>query len=403
MIGKLWDAVTDPMVGALSDRTRTRWGRRKPWIFAGAILLFFCMLFMFRDPGIRDQGRLFLWATFAYCLLNTAYTFVSIPYGALTPELTTDYHERSVLNGYRMISAVLGTFIGAAAVLPLVGLFADPARGWLVMAAATGGLMTATALVTVATVREPGASGGEASKAEDAGSIPATLDVLRRRPFLLALIPWALHITGVTVVQTSLVYYFQYVYRDRDAFLPALVLLLSFALFFIPVWIRVSRNLGKKNTYNLGMTLFAASVIVFFFFGVRFGPVFAYGVMAFAGIGFAVQYAMPFAILPDVTEYDYAETGLRREGIYYGLWTFASKVGQAFAVAMSGWALSLSGFLPSGDQPESAIFGIRLLSGLVPAAICLLGVAVHSFYPIDRAFYERIREKIRAREGGGAE
>ena len=395
MIGKVWDAVTDPMVGALSDRTRTRWGRRKPWIFAGAILLFFCMLFMFADPGIRDQGKLFFWAAFAYCLLNTAYTFISIPYGALTPELTTDYHERSVLNGYRMVSAVLGTFIGAAAVLPLVGLFGDPARGWLVMAAAMGGIMTLTALVTVLTVREP----KTANSPQAAGSFVATLDVLKRKPFLLALIPWALHITGVTVVQSSLVYYFQYVYRDREAFLPALVLLLAFAMVFIPVWIRLSRDLGKKNTYNLGMTLFSAAVLVFFFFGPRFGPAFAYVIMAVAGIGFAVQYAMPFAILPDITEYDYAETGLRREGVYYGLWTFVSKLGQAFAVALSGWALSLSGFLPAGNQPESALFGIRLLSGIVPAVFCLIGVAIHCFYPIDRKFYEKIREKIRAREG----
>jgi len=399
MIGKIWDAVTDPIVGVLSDRTRSRWGRRKPWIFAGAILLFLSMIFMFRDPGLSDQKRLFLWAVVAYCLLNTAYTFVSIPYGALTPELTTDYHERSVLNGYRMVSAVLGTFVGAGAVLPLVGAFADPAAGWLVMAAVMGAVMAATALVTVAAVREPGASGG-AAKPENASSVAEALDVLRKKPFLLALVPWALHITGVTVVQTSLVYYFQYVYRDREAFLPALILLLAFALVFIPVWIRASRGIGKKHTYNLGMGLFSASVLTFFFLGERFGPGFAYVVMAVAGIGFAVQYAMPFAILPDVTEYDYAETGRRREGVYYGLWTFVSKLGQAFAVALSGWILSLSDFIPAADhQGSSAVFGIRLLSGLVPAAFCVAGIAVHWFYPIDRKVYEKIRERIVARDG----
>ncbi len=396
MIGKVWDAVTDPIVGVLSDRTRTRWGRRKPWIFAGAVLLFFSMLFMFRDPGIADQRMLFLWAVFAYCLLNTAYTFVSIPYGALTPELTTDYHERSVLNGYRMTSAVLGTFIGAAAVLPLAGAFADPGTGWLVMASVMGGIMTATALVTVITVREPGAAAEDA----DEGSFSATLDVLKRKPFLLVLVPWALHITGVTVVQTSLVYYFQYVYRDREAFLPALILLLAFALVFIPVWIRASRGIGKKHTYNLGMGLFSASVLAFFFLGGRFGPGFAYVVMAVAGIGFSVQYAMPFAILPDVTEFDYAETGRRREGIYYGLWTFVSKLGQAFAVALSGWVLSLSGFVPAADhQGAPALLGIGLLSGVFPAAFCVAGIAVHWFYPIDRKAYEKIRERIVARDG----
>lgn len=395
MIGKIWDAVTDPLVGGLSDRTVSRWGRRRPWMFAGAFLLFGGMILQFSPPRLSGQGLLFLWAAVVYCLVNTAYTFVNVPYGALTPELTEDYHERSVLNGYRQVSAVTGTFIGAALVMPLVGAFSDSGRGWVVMAAVTGFLMMLTALITVFTVPERPFTGGGPGE----GIFRSYLDVLRQKPFLLILIPWALHITGITVVQSSLVYYFQYIYGDRGAFQIALVILLAAAMVTIPVWIRLSMRLGKRNTYNLGMSIFALSMLVFFLYGRRGGVTFAYGLMVAAGAGFGAQYAMPFAILPDVVEYDLAENGRRREGVYYGLWTFVSKLGQAFAMALAGWVLALSGYAPgAAGQSETAIFGIRTLSGLIPVFFVVAGVIVHAFYPIDQAYYEKIRQKIRGHE-----
>ncbi|MGH0053605.1 MAG: MFS transporter, partial [Sphaerochaetaceae bacterium] len=133
MIGKVWDAVTDPVTGYLSDRTHTRFGRRRPYMFIGSIISFFCMGLIFTPIELSSQARLFVYVTFLYCLLNTAYTLVNIPYAALLPELTEDYHERTILTGYRMSFAVLGTFFGAALVLPIVGLFSDVNRGWSVM------------------------------------------------------------------------------------------------------------------------------------------------------------------------------------------------------------------------------------------------------------------------------
>ncbi len=394
LVGKFWDAVTDPLVGGLSDRTVSRWGRRRPWMFAGAFLLFGAMLLQFSPPAGAGQGALFLWAAGVYCLLCTAYTFVNVPYGAMTPELTEDYHERTVLNGYRQVSAITGTFIGAAAVMPIVGAFQDPGTGWLVMAAVMGGIMLATALVTVFTVPERGAARAAAS----GGILASYRDVLRQKPFLLVLIPWALHISGITVVQGSLVYYFQYIHGDREAFQAALMILLVCAMAAIPAWVRLSGRIGKRNAYNLGMGIFAAAMIAFFLLGGRGGPGAAFLLMVPAGAGFGAQYAMPFAILPDVVEYDLAENGRRREGVYYGLWTFVSKLGQAFAAAMTGWVLASAGYAPeAAAQTDGARLAIRLLCGIIPAVFVVAGVVVHSFYPIDRAYYEKLALKARLR------
>ena len=405
MIGKIWDAVTDPVVGDLSDRTRSPWGRRKPWITMGAFLLFGGMLFLFRKPSWNTSGALFVWATVAYCLVNTAYTFVSIPYGALTPELTSDYHEQSRLNGYRQVFAIMGTFLGAGIVLPLVKLSRDPVQGWFLTGGVLGSIMLVSALLTVILVGKEKVvddQGGPNRKGElpgKGGFFKQIGELLHQRTFLLVLIPWTLHISGVTLLQNAMVYYFEYIYRDKGAFQIALMILLSFALLCIPLWIRISRRAGKREVYNLGMLIFAATVIAFFFFGHRVGIKGAYILMIPAGIGFSVQYAMPFAILPDVVEWDLAEHGKRREGIYYGLWTFASKVGQSIAFLLSGWALEVFGYIPlESHQSPQALLGIRLLAGIFPAILFLLGITIHRKYPLDQATYRQIEAKIRGSE-----
>ncbi|HTH14229.1 MAG TPA: MFS transporter, partial [Spirochaetia bacterium] len=122
MVGKLWDAFVDPVVGMMSDRTRTRWGRRRPYLLFGALPLGLVMALFFAAPGLTGQAPLFWWALLVFALLNTAYSFVNIPYGSLTPELTADYHERTALNGFRFGFAVVGTLLGAVLVQPILGL-----------------------------------------------------------------------------------------------------------------------------------------------------------------------------------------------------------------------------------------------------------------------------------------
>ncbi|NOY07931.1 MAG: MFS transporter [Spirochaetes bacterium] len=386
MVGKVWDAVTDPAVGYLSDRTKSPMGRRRPYILFGSVFLFIFMIVMFTNPGIKEQIGLFIWAALVYCLLNTAYTLVNIPYGALTPELTADFNERTVLNGFRMSFAVVGTLIGAGIVIPLIGMFKNRSSGWTVVGGIMGAVMAVTALITFFAV-----------KGRDAGKpvihkniIKSYTEVLKLKPFILALLPWTLHITGITIIQGALLYYFKYIYRAENFFQFALLSLLVSSLIFIPVWVAISKRIGKKLSYNIGMLIFTLSVILFFIFGQKFGVYFAIGLLFFGGIGFATQYVMPYAIIPDVVEYDAVKSGVRREGIFYGLWTFVSKFGQAFAIALNGWVLSIFGYIPNVDQSKLSILGIKLLCGPVPALFFISGVIILSFYPITKTYYDNM-------------
>ena len=394
MVGKIWDAVTDPAVGYLSDRTRSSMGRRRPYMLYGSFLLLISMIVMFTNPGLSSEWGLFVWAALAYCLVNTAFTLVNIPYAAMLPELTRDFDQRTVLTGYRMTFAVVGTFVGAGLVLPLAGMFENASTGWSVMGGITGAIMLVTALITVWAIREP-----EHAEAPTKENIIRTyFEALKMKPFLLAVFPWILHTTGVTVIQGALLYYFRYIYDEESMFQLALVMLLASSIIFIPIWVAISKRIGKKLSYNIGMGIFAVVVIVFFVAGHRLGVTFALIAMAVAGTGFATHYVMPHSILPDVVEYDFSETAIRREGVFYGLWTFAAKIGQAFAIALSGWILSAFGYSALSDQTDLAKVGIRLLVGPVPALFFIAGIVVLSFYPINHEFYENVVEKIRRRE-----
>ncbi len=397
-VGKIWDAVTDPVAGYLSDRTESRWGRRRPWMLFGSFPLFVTMIVMFTNPGLSSQAGLFVWGVVAFCLLNTAYTAVNIPYNSLTPELTQDYHERTSLNGFRFGFAVVGTLLGAGAAQLIVGLMPDKSAGYSLMGAVFGGAMFITALVTFFSIREPEG----AHRILTVGFFRTYRKVFRNRAYLLILGVYALHVTALTVVMSVAAYYFKYIHRDEGLTTPAMLILLVTAFVFIPASVAISKRFGKKIVYGAGLLIFAVNVMVLFFLGHVLPASFSLAVMCTTGIGLGLTYAMPWAMVPDAIEYDYLLTGERTEGAFYGIWTFGIKIGQAIALAVTGGILSLTGYVREAVQTTSAEFGIRLLLGPIAAVIFLLAVVVLWMYPINERRYGEIIEAIREREEKGS-
>ncbi len=407
MIGRIWDAFYDPIIGYMSDRTTTRWGRRRPFMFIGAAPLFIAMWLMFTNPSVfagagfdplQSQNTLFVWALVMYTLLCTAYSTLNIPYSSLTPELTQDFHERTSLNGFRFGFAVIGTLMGAGAALPLVGLMPDKIGGYSFMGFVFGAVMLITAMVTVFSVREstglkPPPSGG---------FLKTYLSVFRNKPFVFILVAYALNITAITIVSGSAIYFFKYLHHNEGQTTIAMLILLLTAMLFIPVSVVTAKKTGKKFVYGAGMLFFSICITILFALGHTLPVWFSFMMMFFAGIGMGFTYAMPYAIVPDAIEYDYLLTGERKEGAFYGIWTFTLKVGQALAALLTGWLLSVSGFVPDVEQGGDALFAIRLLIGPLPAIVFVLSCLVLYFYPINEKRYAEIVEEIKKMEAGKA-
>ena len=398
LAGKFWDAITDPMMGFISDRTRSRWGRRRPYFLFGAVPLLLTMWYFFSAPDLSSSPALgFIWAAAALCLLNTAYTVVNIPYGSLTPELTRDFKERTSLNGFRFSFAVIGTILGAAIVLPIVDMAGNPRAGFSIVGLVFGIIMAATILTTFFTVREP----DHATTPRPNQKFFATfLSVFKNKTYMRLAAVYTLNLTGITFVQTMLIYYFKYIYQDESATTIAMLLLLGVAMLCVPVSVFIARHLGKKRTYQLALAILAVSCMAIFLFGHTLGMTFTLIVMVFAGVGIGFGYVPPFAMLPDVVEVDAVQSKSRKEGAYYGMWTFFSKIGVALAAALAGTFLSLASFVPNvADQVPSAILTIRLVIGPIPAAIFILGILLIHRYPLDEKTYDAIVYRARHENG----
>lgn len=394
LVGKIWDAVIDPFIGHFSDHTRSRWGRRRPYILFFAIPFGIAFVLMFRNPGIETQTGKFIWTLLTYVFFCTVYSFTNIPYNAILPEISQDYNERTNISGYKQAFAVIGTLLGAGAAMPIMALFASRTAGFIGMSAIFGFLAALSLLVTFFSVREPPVM--ERPKGENI--LRSLKDVFSNKPYLSLLAAWFVNSAAVAVMSSMLVYFYKYIFQAEEAVTLAMIALLGVTIITIPFWVWLAKRVSKRTTYIIGMTVTLLAVVLFAFTADMLGQTLALGFMALAGFGFASHYVLPWTMAPDTIEFAYARSGVRREGVYYSVWTFAIAVGGAFAGFLVGQMLGLFGYIPDVAQTARSILGIRLLIGPLPALLILLGNLALAFYPLNQKRYEEIQAAIQARK-----
>jgi GPH family glycoside/pentoside/hexuronide:cation symporter len=396
MVGRIWDAFYDPIIGFISDRTVNKMGRRRPYMLAASIPLFVAVVLMFTNPTLItgagvSQTTLFIYAMVVYIILCTTYSTVNIPYSSLGPELTADYHERTSLNAYRFGFAAVGTLLGAGAALPIVAMAPDKNQGFVLLGLIFGGVMLISALVTVFSVKEP----PSLKSTQTMGFVDTYKAVFKNKPYLLILATYITHILGITVASAIVIYYFKYILGNEGATTFAMLILIVTGMIFIPISVAMSKKMGKKLVYGIGFVVMAVMLMIIFIFGQTMGVTFTLVMMFFAGTGFGLLYAMPYAIVADAIEYDYLNTGERREGAFFGIWTWGLKIGQALAIFLMGVVLEGMGYVPNVmPQSPSSQLAICLFLGPISAGLFLLAAVFLYFYPITEKRYKEIQAGI---------
>jgi GPH family glycoside/pentoside/hexuronide:cation symporter len=385
MVGKLtWDAINDPLFGYWSDRTRSRFGRRRIYMLIGAVPLGIAAWIMFSIPKGLTGAAAFFAVLLTFWLVDSFQTMANVPYSALTPELTRDYSERASLTSIRMAFSVFGYILGAASTTILAGVFQGAGlnlqQAWSATGAVFGVIVAIVILVTALSVKERPELAGEPSKMP---AVKAIFTSFKNKPFMILMIAFILSSFSFTVLTALVPYFIQYQLGmgDQVSFV-LLVMLLAIGIFLIPAKL-ISDRINKGPTYALGLAIASVAVICGFFLPHAATPL-IYVIAVIAGMGFSTQWVCPWSMLPDVIEYDEQMTGERREGIYYGLWNFLSKFTGALGVAVSGWALGLFGYVPNVEQTVRALFGIRFFFAIVPAVIILASLPFLIWYPITR-------------------
>ncbi len=385
LVGKLtWDAINDPLFGYFSDRTRSRWGRRKPYMLMGAIPFGLTIWLLYSLPPGLMGVKAFLAVLGSFLLADTAQTLVSVPYYALSAELTYDYDERTSLISIRMIFTVLGYILGAAATTAVAGFFMN--LGWTRsaaysgMGAVFGAVAVITTLVTVLGVKE---RPREELKPAQMSLWPQIRHVFKNKPFVQYMIISTIVSISFTLLTSLLPYLLTYqLNMANEISLVMLVLLGTIALFLIP-WRYASKKLNKGPAYALGLFIASIAIVAAFFLPPGPNPL-IYVIAFVAGLGFSAQYVFPWSMIPDVIEVDEAVSGERHEGIYFGVNAFLGKLTGAIGIAAAGWALELYGYVPDAVQTTRALFGIRFFFAIVPVIAFLVALPLLIWYPLTR-------------------
>jgi len=396
---RIFDAITDPAIGYLSDRTKTRMGRRRPYIIAGSVFVALTMFLLFNPPR---ASTLFETVWFAGCIysLFLCWTVVVVPYESLGPEITFDYNERTSLFGMRDGFLIAGTLAAAsspAVVQWFLGLSgdADGERAkffWIALIYAP--LLIGSCWWCVLAIKEI----PRRDRVHTVSIWRGLRQTVHNRPFLILLIAYTVSAIGNNLPATLILYYVEYVLQSEmaDAFL---LLYFMTGILFLPGWIIIARRTGKKAAWVASMAINTGAFMGVFFLGP--GDTAIYGVLVFlSGIGFGATLAIPSAIQADVIDYDELLTGERREGQYIGLWSIAKKFAAAVGVGVGLLTLGLVGYTPNVEQSEQVRLALRILYALVPSLFNIIALFIALTYPISSSIHKDIRTAIAQRQKG---
>jgi len=396
-IGRTSDYVNDPLIGYLSDQTKSRWGRRRPFILFGIIPFLIAYTLLWWIPPFSSQVLVAVYYGFAFLFYDTAATVIYMPYFALTPELTQSYDERTTLTSYRMFFSILGGMIGFVVPLALIGTM-DPENARRVLMVGAGvGLTSVIPLILVffGTRERP-----ESQLQERPSFIQSFLAAVKNKTFVYSLVIFTFTWMALDILQSTLLYFLKHRMNLSEESDIILGLFYAFALVSIPFWNWAAKHWNKQKAYIAGMVFLALVTISMGLARPEWGLVgmSIFGVLAGFGLG-AVQ-ILTWAMIPDGVEVDELETGQRHEGMFYSLVTTVRKVAASLSLPLILLVLDWSGYDPNlVVQPTPAIRGIQALIGPIPSLFLLVGIIFAIHYPLSRERHTEITKELENRRG----
>jgi GPH family glycoside/pentoside/hexuronide:cation symporter len=386
---RVWDAVTDPLTGNLSDRTRSRMGRRRPWMLASIVPIAAMAVALWSPPEVLTGQALHVWIAVAVLGFYTATTVFYVPYQSLGAELSADHHERTRIFGTQQAVQIVGT-LGAALIYTWVMVWADDSRSAAsVMAISLAGFMAISILFSVRNVRERAEHQGRGGRSV----VQAFRDVHRNphaRPLYLAMM---IDTLGSAALAAVAPFYLTHVLQAQGYLAFFLAFYVGPGLAFLPVAIRISRRFGKLRTWRTGLCLQAVG---FLLLG-TLGPGdfwLACAFVAVMSIGSITGQVLSPSVQSDTIDWDELQSGERKEGAYFAVRSFVTKVGFGLGPFVVGMLLQLTGFDPGGGMSDDAIFAMRLMIGPFPALGAVIGAITLLFVKLDEAEHTRIRAEL---------
>ena len=398
-VGSIWDAVMDPVVGIISDRTESRWGKFRPYLLFGSVPYAILAVMAFTTPDFGDTGK-FVYALITCLLLRTAYAFVNLPYSSLGAVMTNDSNERAGLNTYRFIAAYIGQFVVTGAALYLVkwlgawgnGGEVNQAQGYQYTVALFGVLSIIFFLIAFFTTKER----ISAPKKQDSNVLKDFKYLFMNKAWIVLTVVGIVSFIMFAMQNAAIAYYFKYYIGDAENVQLFNILGTVALIVALPASKPLAKRFGNKAVY------IASSVVSGIFFALIFAAgdnlpmVYTFNILA--KMAYAPAVPLLWTMLADVADYGEWKFNRRTTGLTFSASVLAQKLGWAIGAAAAGWILSATHFVANADvQPETAMWGIRLLVSVIPGALYASCAIVMAFYNIDTKTLEVMKTELEAR------
>ncbi|AEH51812.1 MFS transporter [Pseudothermotoga thermarum] len=392
LIGKIWDAITDPLMGMISDRTKSKWGRRRPYFLFGFPFVFLSFLLLWIPVGFSSTIGKFLYVLTTYLFLNTVTTMVMVPYQAFAGEITLDYHERTSLNTIRLFFSLASSLFCAVLPMIIVNAAPDIKRGYINMALFFGALFAIPWIGVFAFTKERGFE--NVPKRFDIKSM--FLEPLKVRSFRLLLLVYLGSYLAIDAVSIIFAYFMRW-YIGKPQLLPLVLgTLILTEIAFLPVYAVIARKTSKKTAWLLGSLIWTvASILIFTLANPSIPNAMLIALAFVTGAGVSAVAVMPHAMFGDVADVGELAFGERREGSFSGLMTFIRKVASAVTQSLILYILGFAGYNPQFvAQPDRVIFVIRFILCFVPLILLAFSAIAAWKYPVSPTIHAELNRYL---------
>lgn len=408
LVSKVWDAISDPLMGVLTDNTRTRWGRRKPWFVLAFFGIITSFVMLWYPVSFDSVTMKFVYVLLTYIYFSTVSTICLVPYSSMSSEISTDYQERNTINGMRLFFSQVSSLLAAVLPLTLVEMFDDPTMGWLVMAIVFSVFYAIPWLLMFAFTHE------RVPMTEQKSSFHPSSFVrpFGIRTFRKLILMYFLAYLSMDVVAAVFQYYmYYYLERKNEADLVIGTMLIA-QIVLIPAVVSLANRYGKAVVYRYSIVIWLAGASLMAIYQTSWPDYAIYLIAALVGSGVVGCVVMPWSIFPDVTDVGELRFGYRIAGSFSGVLTFSRKFSGAIGIFAVGMILEFSGYLPPvremvdgrymetlQSQPDSVITALQLIVFMVPMVLLVPAFLAARTYPLDKQTHGKLRRYLEFQRG----
>lgn len=393
LVVRVFDAAFDPLMGVIADRTKTKWGRFRPWVLWTAVPFGIMGFLTFTTPSFGPQGKL-VYAYVTYILLMMVYSANNLPYSALSGVITGNLTERTSLSSYRFVFAMSAAFVVQGLALPMVNYFGqgDSAKGYQWTMGVLSALAVVFFFITFATTKER----VHPDPAQKSTIRQDFADLARNGPWIAIFLLTIFVFITLAMRGGVMLYYFKYYVGREDLFSIFNVFGLAATIIGVLFSAPLARRFGKRDVFIAGLLLTVVFTAAFVFIP-RTAITAMFGVEMLRQLAYGFTIPLLWAMMADVADYSEWKNRRRATGVVFSAIVFGLKAGLGFGGAIGGWVLATYGYVPNVAQTERALQGIKLTVSVFPAATFLIGVICLFFYRIDKKLEIELTDELTER------